>query len=356
MPRARDWLKLQMVLSGTALVVVLLRTWQLARMGAGGGQVPWAPILSTQAAFWLGWSLWAGALVPLMRGLVERPSRSAGRLLALAALALVPPFLVPLFYGPVHWLAFGGDNPLSFAYIHSINHDLVTNVLLSTAICAVGYGFLAIQRSRRLEVEAAELTTRLTRAQLDALRAQLDPHFLFNALNSIAVLARRGSTGQVEEMVNRLAGLLRHSLEASREQLVLLRVELDAIGHYLAIEQVRYAERLHVLVDVPDPLLDRLVPSFLLQPLVENSIRHGFEDGSRPLRLDVRARAEPGRLVLTVVDDGPGVRDQPGADGIGLGNTRARLTALYGSGASVTLTPEPGRGARVTVSIPDSAR
>jgi len=159
----------------------------------------------------------------------------------------------------------------------------------------------------------------------------------------------------VERMVTQLAGLLRHSLDSSREQLVTLRIELEALAHYLAIEQVRYGDRLVVEQRVPDNLLDRMVPSLLLQPLVENSIHHGFVDGTHPLHLTVAVVTESGRLLLSVVDDGPG--PPPAADaaeGFGLGNTRARLAGLYGDGASLRLTPDVGGcGARVTVVIPE---
>jgi two-component system LytT family sensor kinase len=130
-------------------------------------------------------------------------------------------------------------------------------------------------------------------------------------------------------------------------------VELEALGHYVAIERIRHGERLTVSVDVPDALLSREVPSFLLQPLVENAIRHGFVDGTRPLRVEVSARSEPGRLTLTVADDGPGPADLA-QEGFGLGNTRARLVGLYGPGASLSLDGGTGRGARATVVIPET--
>jgi LytS/YehU family sensor histidine kinase len=221
-------------------------------------------------------------------------------------------------------------------------------------MAGVVHSYLSVQRARRLEVAAARLNAQLADAQLETLRAQLDPHFLFNALNSVAVLARRGQVQDVEQMVGRLAGLLRHSLESSRAQLVTLRVELTALRHYLEIEQVRYGDRLRAVVEVPEELMDRVVPSFLLQPLVENSIRHGFTDPSRPLRLDVRAWRENENLVLAITDDGAGLPASGEArDGIGLGTTRARLTGLYGPRASLTLGPgADGRGARVTIVLP----
>jgi hypothetical protein len=356
--RIPEWLRLQAALSATALVVVVLRSAQLVRLSnETGTAVPWSVIAATQAAFWIGWSLWAGALVPIMRRLIERPAGSAVRAGWLLLLVVGPVFLVPLLYGSVHWLAYGSHERLSFGYIHSANHDGVTNLLLSVAIAGICYGYLGLQRARRLEVTAERLNAQLSRAELDALRAQLNPHFLFNALNSVAVLARRGRTAEVEQMVNQLAGLLRHSLESSGAQLVTLRVELEALEYYLAIEQVRHGERLLVEIDIPPALFDRLVPSLLLQPLAENSIRHGFVDGTHSLHLAIRGRASNGRLELTVTDDGAGLgQRESSGEGVGLSNTRARLAGLYGERASLTLSRgESGTGVRVVVILPDQA-
>lgn len=314
----------------------------------------WQPILATQAAFWLSWSLWAGLLVRLVRRLVDRPpSRKAG-VSALIALAVLPPFLLPIFYAPVHWATFDQSLPVTSAYGHMATHDVLTNVLMSATIVGVVYGYLSLQRARRLEVATARLNEQLTQAQLDTLRAQINPHFLFNSLNSVAVLARRGKVVEVEHMVTRLADLLRHSLESSRAQLVTLRVELEAVRRYLDIEQVRFGDRLVVTIDVAESLLDRAVPSFLLQPLVENAVRHGPGDSRSPLRIFVSASAPDGQLHFTVRDDGVGLGAQDEAsNGIGLANTRARLQGLYGDAASLTLSSgERGVGTVVTVVLP----
>ena len=341
-----------------ALVVVLVRSAQIARVSNTTGAIAlWRPILTTQAAYWISWSLWAGALVPIVRRLVERPpSRPAG-VGVLIALALAPSVFLPMVYAPVHWWSFGEVWPLHSAYHHMVTHDILTNILLGGPIVGVVYGFLSLQRTRRLEVQAAQLGEQLTRAQLDTLRAQLNPHFLFNSLNSVAVLARRGKVADVEQMVTGLADLLRHSLESSRSQLVALRVEIDALRRYLEIEHVRFQERLAVTIDVPKSLLERSVPSFILQPLVENAIQHGLTDLNRPLRVAIGARLSRGRLVLTVSDDGAGiVSEATTPNGFGLGNTRARLAGLYGEAASLTLSAGPeGRGTVVTVAIPAEA-
>ena len=342
------WLRLQLALSATALMVVLFRSAQIVRLSADTGAVAlWGPILATQAAFWLGWSIWAGILVRLVRRLVDRPPSRAAGVSALIALAILPPFVLPVFYAPVHWLMFNQAWPITSAYGHMATHDVLTNVLLSATLVGVVYGYLSLQRARRLEVAAAQLNEQLT-------RAQLNPHFLFNSLNSVAVLARRGRMADVEHMVTRLADLLRHSLEASRTQLVPMRVELEAVRRYLDIEQVRFADRLQFTIDVADTLLDVSVPSFLLQPLVENAVRHGPVDTRTPVHLTIQARANGPALVLTVSDDGAGIADSSDASsGIGLTNTRARLAGLYGDRASLSLSSgSDNRGTVVTITLP----
>jgi signal transduction histidine kinase len=346
---------LQLALSATALMVVLFRSAQIVHLSRETGAIAlWRPILTTQAAFWLGWSVWAGVLVPLVRRLVDRPPSRAAGVGALIALAVLPPFFMPVFYAPVHWIMFDRQWPITQAYGHMATHDVLTNILMSATIVGVVYGYLSLQRARRLEVAAARLNEQLTRAQLDTLRAQLNPHFLFNSLNSVAVLARRGRVAEVEHMVTRLADLLRHSLESSRTQLVSLRVELEAVRRYLEIEQVRFGDRLLVEVDAAASILDATVPSFLLQPLVENAVRHGPVDTRTPLHITVAAKGDGRRLTITVTDDGAGMRDDSGAgDGVGLANTRARLHGLYGTDASLTLSSGSGGvGTVVTIVLP----
>lgn len=341
-------------------MVVLFRSAQIVHATADTGAIAlWRPILTTQAAFWLGWSVWAGVLIRLVRRLVDRPPSRAAGVSALIALAVLPPIFMPVVYAPVHWLMFDRVWPITHAYGHMATHDVLTNVLMSATLVGVVYGYLSLQRARRLEVAAAQLSEQLTRAQLDTLRAQLNPHFLFNSLNSVAVLARRGKVAEVEHMVTRLADLLRHSLESSRTQLVTLRVELEAVRRYLDIEQIRFGDRLQVTIDVNDALLDCMVPSFLLQPLVENAVRHGPVDTRTPVRIVVGASNSNGQLTLVVSDDGAGIRDDVGAgDGVGLANTRARLKGLYGDAASLSLssgTAGTGTVVRVVLPVNESA-
>jgi sensor histidine kinase YesM len=353
----RGWIRLQLALSATALMVVMFRSAQIVHLSTETGAVAmWRPILTTQAAFWLGWSVWAGILVPLVRRLVDRPLSRAAGVTALVALAILPPFFLPVVYAPIHWVMFDRVWPITRAYGHMATHDLLTNILLSATLVGVVYGYLSLQRARRLEVAAAQLGEQLTRSQLETLRAQLNPHFLFNSLNSIAVLARRGKVADVEQMVTRLADLLRHSLESSSAQVVTLRVELDAVRRYLEIEQIRFGDRLETTIGVSAELLDHFVPSFVLQPLVENAVRHGPVDARTPLQVSIRTTATADRLIITVSDDGAGIPDGHTApEGVGLANTRARLRGLYGDAASLGLSlGAHGRGTVVTLTLPRS--
>jgi two-component system LytT family sensor kinase len=347
-------LRLQAMLMGVALTVLTIRSAEWGSLlTPAGGDGQWSNLLLVQGAIWLGWS---GIAIPMVRRLIEKPPSRPLLLLALGGLVHAPAFLVPLVAAPVLLFTFGHEGGgLVDAWRHMMRHNAVTNLMLGVTVTGVAYSYLSLRRARRLEVTAARLNARLADAQLESLRAQLDPHFLFNALNSIAVLARRGGNPQVEEMVAALAALLRHSLESSRAQVVTLGVELSALEHYLRIERVRHGDRLNVSVEVPTDLHQRVVPSFLLQPLVENAIRHGYTDPTRVFSLQVRAEAAGSGLQLTVLDDGAGVDSDDPREGVGLGNTRARLAGLYGGRATLQIGPRTdGRGTRVVISLPDA--
>lgn len=353
----RRSLRLLAILSAIALGASIVRAVaQLQLMAAFGGPLTVRTLVLLEMGNWLGWTAWAALLVPASSRLGARPRLDARTPVALVALALLPMLVVPLLSAP--WHAMVSDSPgIVASAAHIAGHNLPTNLLLGVAMSGVAYGRLVLERSQRLERTAADLRAQLAESQLATLRAQLDPHFLFNALNSVAVLARRGEMQQVEGMIARLAGLLRHSLDAAGAQLVPLRVELEALRHYLEIEQVRHGARLDVRWAVPESVGRRIVPSFVLQPIVENAIRHGFDAPDRVLHLAITAEERDGRLVLRVEDDGAGLATREvRTDGIGLGHTKARLAALHGDAASLELgTGHEGRGVRVTISLPLAA-
>jgi signal transduction histidine kinase len=201
---------------------------------------------------------------------------------------------------------------------------------------------------------AAELRAQLTTAQLDRLKAQLQPHFLFNTLNSIAVLMQ-DDVPRARAMLLRLSDMLRAVVTSSGEQLVPLARELAFIGQYLDIQQMRFGERLEVGMDIGVDPERELVPHFLIQPLVENAVQHGIAPAEQGGTVTVRARRDPGQLCIEVTDV-PRVPAGRGADeagpGVGLSNPRDRLAALYGGRAKLTITPVGGGGTRVRVSLP----
>jgi two-component system, LytTR family, sensor kinase len=206
-----------------------------------------------------------------------------------------------------------------------------------------------------LRVQASELAQQLATAQLSSLKMQLQPHFLFNTLGAIMVLIQQQRASQAETMVARLSDLLRLTLEDVEAQEVPLWRELEYLRLYLSIEQVRFEDRLKVRIAPAPQLSDILVPHMVLQPIVENAVRHGLGQSEDAVTLEVEATRANGSLALVVSDDGPGLAAgtaKPDHTGIGLTNTRARLARLYGDRANLVIEPAPARGVRVTITLP----
>jgi two-component system, LytTR family, sensor kinase len=204
-----------------------------------------------------------------------------------------------------------------------------------------------------LRVQASELEKQLATAQLGALKMQLQPHFLFNTLGAIMVLIQQRETAQAGAMVAGLGDLLRLTLEDVEAQEIPLWRELEFLRLYLSIEQVRFEDRLRVRIASPSALSDVLVPHMVLQPIVENAVRHGLCESEEGVTIEVGASSADGLLALIVSDDGPGlVSPRAGHSGIGLANTRARLTRLYGDRARLDVEQAGSRGVRVTITLP----
>jgi len=204
-----------------------------------------------------------------------------------------------------------------------------------------------------LKVQASELAQQLATAQLSSLKMQLQPHFLFNTLGAITVLIQQQKTAQAEAMVEKLGDLLRLTLEDVEAQEIPLWRELEFLRLYLSIEQVRFEDRLKVRIASPPDLSDILVPHMVLQPIVENAVRHGLGQSEEAVTIEVGTTRTEGSLALVVSDDGPGLQSStPSRSGIGLRNTRNRLARLYGDSARLVVEPAAGRGVRVTVTLP----
>jgi LytS/YehU family sensor histidine kinase len=198
---------------------------------------------------------------------------------------------------------------------------------------------------------AAQLETQLSHAELENLKSQLHPHFLFNSLHAIGVLMQEDVDAAGRLLVS-LGDLLRMALER-RENEITLQSELEFVGKYLEIEQTRFHDRLKVHMDIPPDLLGVYVPSLALQPLVENAIKHGFSVDSTASRLEIAAKLHDGRVWLRVRDDGPG--PAPASllrFGVGLSNVQSRLKQLYGDQSSLELTGGDGRGCEAIITIP----
>ncbi|KAB8318437.1 hypothetical protein SD81_016135 [Tolypothrix campylonemoides VB511288] len=297
------------------------------------------------AALWVPCTLfllWCTARVPIQR---ERWIAPLGWLL-LAVLAVVA-FRAAAFHALDAWFGWVRDIPL---WSDVLLTSMLRNVLTGCLIVGVGHALVYARQSRLRERQALELRERLTQARLDALSAQLNPHFLFNALNSISEMVHHDADA-ADRMLVQLGALLRQSLESGRHQFTSLRDELAAVDSYVGIEQVRLGERLRVRRDVSDAALHAQVPRLMLQPLVENAIAHAVAHRDAPGTVEVRAACDGDRLVLDVIDDGAGTPSKPGF-GVGLANTRARLECLYGDAQSLRIETRPDGGTRVRVTLP----
>jgi two-component system, LytTR family, sensor kinase len=221
-------------------------------------------------------------------------------------------------------------------------------------ILGIGAAFEYYGKFRERELRASQLESRLAQAQLEVLRMQLQPHFLFNTLHTISAFMQEGEIEAADRMISRLSDLLRLALDGAGAQEVPLRQEMDFLRRYLEIQQIRFQDQLRVRLDVPDDLLDAYLPNLILQPLVENAIKHGVTPRAEGGEVSVCVSRVDGMLHVTVRDDGPGVGSARAGNGsgVGLANTRARLDQLYGDRHRFSVGNHPGGGAVVELAIP----
>lgn len=249
-----------------------------------------------------------------------------------------PPGVTP--YRPRPWFGPFGFRSLIDAVVYG-------------GVVSLTYAVGFLRRSQQRERRTLELEASLSRARLDALRLQINPHFLFNTLNAVTSLIHT-RPDDADEMIGSLSELLRASLQGSGNHEIPLSRELELLRLFTGIEQTRFGDRIRFEESIAPETTAALVPSLLLQPIVENAVRHGTEPLTGAGTVTIAARREDDRLILTVQDDGAGYDPlaPPKGSGIGLSNTRARLQALYGTQQSLTLSPAPRRGTLVTLSIP----
>jgi signal transduction histidine kinase len=258
---------------------------------------------------------------------------------------------------PTAWLIHG-EYAIPYSVLESYKFygiaKFFTYSLIYWVIVGVGRAFDYYHKYRERELRASQLEARLAQAQLQVLKMQLHPHFLFNTLHAISALMHQ-DVEVADRMIARLGELLRSTLEMANTQEVTLKEELEFIKPYLEIEQARLGPRLAVKLAVDPEVLGACVPNLILQPLVENAIRHGIAPCPEAGRIIIRARRIRGMLQLQVQDDGPGLKVYPQPtqrQGVGIANTRARLQQLYGPSHRFDMTNGPVRGLVVTVTIP----
>jgi two-component system LytT family sensor kinase len=313
-----------------------------------GGSPHLGAILKFTLSEWYIWALLAPGIIWLSRKLPferEHRARNLGIHVAASVAAAV-----------LHWsfnnlcrhyvLRFPGTMSLAYAFHSSV----VTYWILAGAT----WGYDYYVRYRQGELRAAQLSVQLAQAQLQALRTQLHPHFLFNTLNAISALVHRDPEA-ADRMVARLSDLLRLTIEGIGVQEVPLAKEIDFLKRYLEIEQTRFADRLTVEMRIAPEALTASTPYLILQPLVENAIRHGIAPRSQPGRVAICAQRENGFLVLEVSDNGAGLAPgltAPARLGVGLSSTRARLEKLYGERQHFEMKNGPHGGFVVTLTIP----
>jgi signal transduction histidine kinase len=338
MTRARAWL---LVWTGWTALALLFAVSNSLTYVSTGRPPNWSLTLTRSLSEW--W-LWAIA-TPLVAALARRFPLHRSGLWRNLAFHLAAGAVVALVKTLADRAAFA---LLTGFRMYLLASTLALNFVVYAAIVAAAHGLEYYRRSRERE----QLEARLAETRLQLLGMQLQPHFLFNTLNTIAELVHE-DPDTADRMIAGLSDLLRRTLDLGAAQEITLDEELDLVARYLDIQKARFGDRLSVRLSIAPETREAAVPALLLQPLVENAIRHGLAARLDAGRIDIDARTAGDDLVIAVTDDGPGEPGTAaGAERVGLGNTRARLEALYGARGRLELTRAAGRGARVTAWIP----
>jgi len=344
MPVAMRWFLIG--LAAWTAFAGLLATWGYVEHLYEGQPVAWLPYFGVDLVQLYLLALVTPALVFLGRALppTRRPTvvTLAAYLLALAAACVV---VEPIVFFVSN--AFLGKHYTLASAIGGAFEDYLTLMILLGIIVAIQQAQIAKDRGAR----ALRLECELTKLRVDALQRQLHPHFVFNTLNAVGALMQT-DVPAAEEMIAALAALLRSATDASVRQVVPLREELTLLDRYVLIMKLRYGERLVVTISAEPKTLGIQVPAFTLQPLVENAIVHGLDKTGGAIHVELTCRIEGDSLRIELSDDGTTLDSLELREGVGIGNTRARLTELYGSGADLTIAPREELGTQLTLAIP----
>jgi len=335
------------------LVFVAVSSTQTAPAGL---ELTWLQALRRAALSWTVWAFLTPFIIKVDRWLPISREAVLKRLAAQVPLSLFFTSLKQLLVsGATNLLLGAGPERLVDSFDASFKGTFQANFMAYWVLVFVYITFDYHKHLREHEIRTAELERLASQSRLETLRAQLHPHFLFNALNTISAYVER-SPRSSRKMLEELEELLRLSLEHSEAQEVPLAQEIAFVEHYLAIQKARFEERLAAMVKADPDVMNAMVPTFILQPLVENAVLYGMSPRLEQGSVEVRAWRTNGQLHLRVQDDGPGLPedwDPKHSLGIGISNTRERLRQLYGErNQSFEIVSEPGRGVRVELSFP----
>ncbi len=361
-----DWRVSSLVAAGACAAIGLLECAKdYVMREIQGTDRPLLSVLRDEALWWVLWML----LMPGVIALGRRFRFDGGRWGQVAAIHLTLAVVLSVAHiaafgaayywavGPTTWGPTAGKTIQVFT-----GRYLATDLVIYAAALGVYFSFEYYERFRRLALEAAQAEGRAARLQLSlvearihALRMELNPHFLFNALNAASGLVRKRENDAAVDMLARLGDLLRTTLDRGMPPEVALSEEIHYLGRFVDIELVRFGDRLRVAWDIDADVRNALVPPLILQPLVENALRHGIARRPGPAQLRISARRVGLHLELAVRDSGEGLvpDGRSPREGIGLSNTRARLAELYGSeAASLEIADVPGGGVRARLLLP----
>ncbi len=329
----------------------------IMRFGEGRRHA-WLPLFITELAIWLPWALatpWVISLArryPIIRGTTLRTvAVHVAAFIAISVVVEAWSAALQVLFNP--W---GNRRPPTFwdtwsiALLYQILIFLIAYVLILT----ITYLIDSRENIARQMTETARLNEELSKAQLAALRRQMEPHFMFNTLNSIAALVRDRRNDAAVSMIVGLSEFLRRASEDSHRPQVTLGEEVEYLQRYVDIQKVRFGARLHVSVDIPPHLLDVPVPNLLLQPLVENAIKHGIGQRAAGGTVRVAGDRRDGSLYLRVYNDGPSFPQdwETNSGGVGLANLRTRLRILHGSAADLAMASNGADGVEVIITLP----
>ncbi len=350
------WLWVVVIWSGIGLFDA---TQTVLTMRAEGMHHYWGRLFVTLLLAWLPWM----AATPLVLRLGRRyptarwrdVSTWAAHLAACGAIGAVYALWMTAMEELMNpWALSPGPDPFAHLWVKKFTNGLLSYAILYSLILLIGHMLDSQKELALQQMETARLSEQLSKAQLNALRRQIEPHFLFNTLNAIAGLVREGRNDSAVDMIAALSDFLRRVVEDSDRQQVPLEEELEFTRRYLHIQKVRFADRLQFSLDVPTDLLTAQVPSLILQPMVENAVKHGIAQRAQGGAIRIAAFRANGKLTLQVSNDGPRLPAgwEKSKTGVGVLNVQTRLRSLYGDAFELKLRNREPDGVEASVSVP----